>query len=244
MSEQLLNQGPLPPTRGDGVDITRAEFIARGGRPFQADPMAGVANLDALCMDRWGNGYASRGFMHVSDHESAWRVVHPDVEPSWLDLNDSLYSGGALITQAARVAFERDGPPFSQGPEIVRYACLVYLFGTARGSRIFEGRERDPNNGAPLSAVQVDGKWTVQIGTKPPAPPVEPPPPPVEPPVPPIPPTPPVRLPMRPSARILETAQLAIGWVPLFRRTKRGRLEEVRDYLVELDKYLAEIEAD
>ena len=78
--------------------------------------------------------------------------------------------------------------------------------------------------------------------------PVPPPPPPVEPPAPPIPPTPPRRLPPRPSARVLETARLAPGWLSKSTRKKRpvqvARLQEVYIYLDELDTYLADAEAE
>src|SRR4026208_1155993 len=97
MTEALGNQAPLPPTMGIGAVITRAEFEQRGARPYYSGPMAGVANLDSLAMDRWGNASASRGFMHGTDHLSGGEVAHPAPPPTWFDIEDSHNSGSALI---------------------------------------------------------------------------------------------------------------------------------------------------
>lgn len=206
MTEILKNQTPLAPTRGSGVDITRAEFNERGQRPYWKDRanrvynnvMDGVANLDALSMDRWGNDYAMHQYLHL-ESEGAWDDLYPYIEPTWFDIRDGIVSG-SLVTAAARVRFERNGPGTATGYAL-RLMLLSYLFGPGKGSRIADGVERDPFEGKRLEAYYdpTAGRWAVRAVVDTPIP-VDPPPAPEEPPtkLPPVGDPPPSSPPWRP----------------------------------------------
>lgn len=187
---------PLEPRVVPGLPLaTFAEFQANFPKPYPAGAAwaASIGNLDGLSMQQWGNDYASTGFMHVSDHESAWATVHPDTPPTWGDIVTSQNVGGdALPTAALRIHFRRDGPDAAMlaNATALRMYLLNVLHGMANGPRIFSGTRPDPNHGAALSAVKEAGEWRVAIGAV--APPIEPPPPP--------PPPPPVEEPPVPTA--------------------------------------------
>jgi hypothetical protein len=227
MTETLRNQTPLPPTMGIGAVITRAEFEQRGARPYYSGPMAGVANLDSLAMDRWGNAYASRGFMHVSDHLSAWEVVHPGTPPTWFDIEDSHNSGSALIDEARKISTSGTEPDSL-------YACLISYLGVGNGSQIYNrvmGGERGLVAGKYAGVIYDCSAFPIPGGATPPIPP-----PPIPPP--PVPPPPPKPIPSSPPAEAMDTLQAARDWFsPIFRPRQRARYNEAMDAL---DKWLRE----
>jgi hypothetical protein len=132
--------------------ITMAEFIERGQAIYGQENFFGVDNFVELAEQRWGVGYEKHGFMHQTDHQAALRVLHPDREPTWLEVQDSWVAGPANIW-AARAKSDT-GPDPSWTADQLRLYNLIKKWGPQKGQRIFDGKDPDPDAGTTVPPVE------------------------------------------------------------------------------------------
>jgi hypothetical protein len=127
--------------------ITMVQFVDRGQAIYGQEDFFGVENFVELAEQRWGRDYQKHGFMHQTDHVAALRVLHPDREPRWLEVQDSWVAGPANIWKA------RDlndlGPDPSWDAATLRLYNLIKKWGPTKGQRIFDGKEPDPDAATP-----------------------------------------------------------------------------------------------
>ncbi len=128
------------------MKITMEEFIRRGQAIYGQEDFHGVENIVELGEQRWGKNFGQRGFMHQTDHQAALRVIHPDREPTWLEVQDSWNQGDANIWLARKLT--DTGPDPAWDADTLRLYNLMNKWGPARGQRIFAGKERDPDAGS------------------------------------------------------------------------------------------------
>lgn len=102
----------------------------------------------ALVVQCFSKIYANFGFgyLHSSDHYAALKVLL-EREPTFREVYDSYHSGSKNI-DAARI--KAGGGQRPEGwdtwtEEQRRYAVLVHLYGITAGSKILDGKRKDPN---------------------------------------------------------------------------------------------------
>jgi hypothetical protein len=125
--------------------ITMEEFIRRGQAIYGQEDFHGVENIIELGEQRWGKNFGNRGFMHQTDHQAALRVIHPDREPTWLEVQDSWNQGDSNIWLARKLT--DTGPDPAWDAETLRLYNLMNKWGPRKGQRIFAGLEPDPDAG-------------------------------------------------------------------------------------------------
>lgn len=101
------------------------------------------------------------GYLHSTDHYAALKILNPSKEPSFLEVYDSYHIHGSHYIDKAReltAGLPTDRP---EGWEHWTYdqkrlSALTRLYGISRGSRIYDGRFKDPN---PDRAAQLLALW-------------------------------------------------------------------------------------
>jgi hypothetical protein len=127
------------------MKITMEEFIRRGQAIYGQENFNGVENIIELGELRWGKNFGQRGFMHQTDHQAALRVIHPDREPTWLEVQDSWSHGAENIWKARKLS--NTGPDPNWDAATRRLYDLMEKWGPEKGQRIFAGKEPDPDAG-------------------------------------------------------------------------------------------------
>jgi hypothetical protein len=129
--------------------ITMEELIQHGSAPYEQAQafFTGVENLVELGELRWGKDFGKHGFMHQTDHQAALRVIHPDHEPTWLEVQDSWNQGDSNIWLARKLA--DTGPDPAWSADTLRLYNLMNKWGPRKGQRIFAGLEPDPDAAKP-----------------------------------------------------------------------------------------------
>jgi hypothetical protein len=179
------------------IPATFAELNQAADLPFSEGNTL-ISQAGKSLVENWGRSLYPNfgaGYLHSSDHYAALNVIL-EREPTFREVYDSLHAGSRNI-DLARKKMSGDLRPSgwdTMSAEARRYAVLVHLHGISKGSKIFDGRAKDPK---PTATAELLAEWS---GGAVPTPPVEPPAPPPEPPAPPTPPTPPVPAPSAVSA--------------------------------------------
>lgn len=166
------------------IPTTFAELDQASHLPFsQGNGLISLAD-DSL-VQRWGVGiYGAKfgfGYLHSSDHYAALKVIL-EREPTYREVYDS-YHGGSKNIDAARIKMGGGQRPqeWDQWTEEQRkYAVLVHLYGIVAGSRILDGKRKDPS---PEKTKDLMRLWGMAVpGDPPTVPPEKPEPPPETPP--------------------------------------------------------------
>ena len=100
-----------------------------------------VGNCFRAIYPNYGNGY-----LHSSDHYAALQILL-EREPTFREVYDSYHLGGSRTIDAARVkegGGRRPSGWATMNPEARRYAVLVHRYGISTGSKILDGKLKDP----------------------------------------------------------------------------------------------------
>jgi len=169
---------------------TFSELNQAANLPFN-EGNALISQADKALVEKWGRSLYPKnwgeGYMHSSDHKAALRILLGK-EPTFAEVYAS-WHGGSKNIDAARVKAgggERPSEWNGMSPENRRYAVLVHRYNVAKGSKIFDGKMKDPNPEA-TEALLAEWSGGSVIPPAPPPSPVDPPvPPPGPPPAPPL----------------------------------------------------------
>lgn len=121
---------------------------------------AGTA-LSVQCLaQRYGPRWANTGYMKQGDHRYAL-IVLLGREPTYLEVFDSWIIQGSTNINAARnkTGYDITGRPTGfdgWNVDQQRLAVYVKLYGASRGSRILDGKDRDPD---PAKAAELLALW-------------------------------------------------------------------------------------
>jgi hypothetical protein len=178
----MANSIPIPTTFDQLDTASRLPFD-------QANAI--ISRASSTLVESWGRRlYGSKfgeGYMHSTDHRAALLIILGR-EPSYREVYDSYHAGSANI-DLARIRSQGDSRPAEWDQwnnEQKMLAVLVSRYGINRGSRISDGRVKDPDS---ASTQALFTEWNGSVTTEPSKPPVGP----EDPPVPPkpLPPSPP-----------------------------------------------------
>lgn len=143
-----------------------------------------ISRANKGLVENWGRSLYSNfglGFLHSSDHLAALRILL-EREPTFAEVYRSWHVSGSKTIDDARKK-QNSGRPSewnSMDAQARRYAVLVHLYGIRDGSRILDGKKKDPHPDATQALLE---EWSGGPVTPPaPPPPVEPPAPPPAPP--------------------------------------------------------------
>jgi uncharacterized protein YndB with AHSA1/START domain len=130
------------------IPTTCAELYEAANLPFQQGNALITQADNALVVECFTKIYPNFGFgyLHSSDHYAALRVLL-EREPTFREVYDS-YHGGSKNIDAARIKVGGGQRPQEWEhwtEEQRRYGVLVHLYGISAGSKIFDGKRKDPN---------------------------------------------------------------------------------------------------
>lgn len=130
------------------IPTTFAELEQVANLPF-SEARGIISQADSNLVRKWGESiYPNFGFgyLHSSDHSAALRIIL-NREPTYREVYDSYHSGSKNIN----LAREKMGAGLrptgwdNWTDEQKRYSVLVHLYGITAGSRILDGKRKDPS---------------------------------------------------------------------------------------------------
>lgn len=146
---QHLSTTPPDPVSAPAPSITTcSQVMDLANLPFNQGQVALgkvggslVGSCFRAIYPNYGNGY-----LHSSDHYAALQILL-EREPTFREVYDSYHLSGSRNIDAARVKEGGGGRPSgwaTMNPEARRYAVLVHRYGISAGSKILDGKLKDP----------------------------------------------------------------------------------------------------
>jgi uncharacterized protein YndB with AHSA1/START domain len=130
------------------IPTTCPELYEAANLPFQEGNTLISQADNALVVECFSKIYSNfgSGYLHSSDHYAALRVLL-DREPTFREVYDSYHSGSKNIDAARIKAGGGQRPQEWEHwtEEQRRYAVLVHLYGISAGSKILDGKRKDPS---------------------------------------------------------------------------------------------------
>ena len=163
------------------IPTTCAELMAAANLPFN-EGNGLISHADkGLVVECFSKIYPNFGFgyLHSSDHFAALQILL-EREPTFREVYDSYHAGSKNIDLARQKAGGglRPSEWDNWTPEQRRYGVLVHLYGITAGSKIFDGKRKDPSPEKTRDLLLLWGG----VSDLPSDPPTPPPPEPTEPP--------------------------------------------------------------
>lgn len=162
----------MPPTTVK-IPTTLGDLDTAAKLPFH-EGNALISRADKSLVEQWGRrNYGANfgnGYLHSTDHYGALKVLF-DREPTYREVYDSYHSGSKNI-DAARVKSSGGLRPSewdNWDDNSKRYAVLVHRYGITRGSRILDGKMKDP---FPIDTQKQIDDWNHTVMPKPVDPPI------------------------------------------------------------------------
>lgn len=158
------------------IPTTCAELYEAANLPFEEGNSLISQADNALVVECFSRIYPNFGFgyLHSSDHYAALKVLL-EREPTFREVYDS-YHGGSKNIDAARIKAgggQRPAGWESWTEEQRMYAVLVHVHGITLGSKILDGKKKDPK---PEKTREIMRLWGMTVPEEPPeAPPGKPP---------------------------------------------------------------------